>query len=71
MPRLHGMDMVSPSLRWLHPLCLYSRSCPPSASGGSPIHPSRPDLEISLAVQWLRLHAPKAGGRGLIPGWGT
>ena len=25
----------------------------------------------SLAVQWLRLHAPSADGMGLIPGWGT
>ena len=25
----------------------------------------------SLAVQWLRLHAPNAGGLGLIPGLGT
>ena len=25
----------------------------------------------SLAVQWLRLHAPKAGGTGSIPGQGT
>ncbi|TEA36103.1 hypothetical protein DBR06_SOUSAS11510010, partial [Sousa chinensis] len=25
----------------------------------------------SLVVQWLRLHAPNAGGRGSIPGWGT
>ena len=25
----------------------------------------------SLAVQWLRLHAPTAGGVGSIPGWGT
>ena len=25
----------------------------------------------SLAVQWLRLRAPSAGGMGLIPGWGT
>ena len=22
-------------------------------------------------VQWLRLHAPKAGGTGLVPGGGT
>jgi len=22
-------------------------------------------------VQWLRLHAPIAGGMGSIPGWGT
>ena len=22
-------------------------------------------------VQWVRLHAPNAGGPGLIPGWGT
>ena len=25
----------------------------------------------SLAVQWLRLHAPNAGGMGSIPGQGT
>ncbi|TEA39692.1 hypothetical protein DBR06_SOUSAS3410160, partial [Sousa chinensis] len=25
----------------------------------------------SLAVQWLRLHAPNAGGLGLVPGQGT
>ena len=25
----------------------------------------------SLVVQWVRLHAPNAGGLGLIPGWGT
>ena len=25
----------------------------------------------SLAVQWLRLRAPTAGGVGLIPDWGT
>ena len=25
----------------------------------------------SLAVQWQRLHAPKAGGQGSIPGQGT
>ena len=25
----------------------------------------------SLVVQWLRLHAPNAGGVGLIPGQGT
>ena len=24
-----------------------------------------------MAVQWLRLCAPNAGGTGLIPGWGT
>ena len=28
-------------------------------------------MGTSLAVQWLRLHAPNAGGPGLIPGWGT
>ncbi|TEA29277.1 hypothetical protein DBR06_SOUSAS14810096, partial [Sousa chinensis] len=26
---------------------------------------------ISLVVQWLRLHAPSAGGPGSIPGQGT
>ncbi|TEA30926.1 hypothetical protein DBR06_SOUSAS7010034, partial [Sousa chinensis] len=25
----------------------------------------------SLVVQWLRFHAPSAGGPGLIPGQGT
>ena len=28
-------------------------------------------LGISLAVQWLKLHAPNAGGLGSIPGQGT
>ena len=28
-------------------------------------------LGTSLAVQWLRLQAPNAGGMGLLPGWGT
>ena len=28
-------------------------------------------LGASLAVQWLRLHAPNAGGWGSIPGQGT
>ena len=28
-------------------------------------------LGISLVVQWLRLHTPKAGGPGSIPGQGT
>ena len=28
-------------------------------------------LGTSLAVQWLRLHAPNAGGADLIPGPGT
>ena len=30
-----------------------------------------PALGTSLEVQWLRLHAPNAGGLGLIPGQGT
>ena len=25
----------------------------------------------SVAIQWLRLHVPSAGGTGSIPGWGT
>ena len=29
------------------------------------------DIGLSLAVQWLRLHAPNAGGPGSIPGGGT
>ena len=29
------------------------------------------DIGTTLAVQWLRLHAPTAGGMGSIPGWGT
>ena len=28
-------------------------------------------IGISLAVQWLRLYAPNAGGIGLILGWRT
>ena len=28
-------------------------------------------LGTSLVVQWLRFHAPSAGGSGLIPGQGT
>ena len=31
----------------------------------------RVELGTSLVVQWLRLHTPSAGGRGLIPGRGT
>ena len=27
-------------------------------------------METFLVVQWLRLHAPNAGGTGLIPGLG-
>ena len=34
-------------------------------------HPIKIAPGISLAVQWLRLCAPNAGGTGLIPGWGT
>ena len=29
------------------------------------------DFGISLVAQWLRLHAPNAGGLGSIPGQGT
>ena len=29
------------------------------------------DRGTSLVVQWVRLHAPNAGGPGLIPGRGT
>ena len=32
---------------------------------------SRMDKGTSFMVQWLRLHAPNAGGPGLIPGQGT
>ena len=28
-------------------------------------------MGTSLAVQWLRLHTPNAGGTGSIPGQGT
>ena len=28
-------------------------------------------LGTSLVVQWVRLHAPNAGGPGSIPGWGA
>ena len=32
---------------------------------------SRPGRGTSLVVQWLRLHAPNAGGPGSIPSQGT
>ena len=28
-------------------------------------------IGTSLAVRWLKLHAPNSGGPGSIPGWGT
>ena len=28
-------------------------------------------MQTSLVVQWLRLHASRARGVGLTPGWGT
>ena len=28
-------------------------------------------IGTSMAVQWLRLHASRAGGAGSIPGWGS
>ena len=31
----------------------------------------KPREETSLVVQWLRFHAPNAGGLGWIPGQGT
>ena len=37
---------------------------------GVPRLPGEPQDE-ALAVQWLRLHAPKAGGLGLSLGQGT
>ena len=30
-----------------------------------------PSLGTSPVVQWVRLHAPNAGGLGLVPGQGT
>ena len=33
--------------------------------------PKRVEAGTSLVVQWVRLHAPSAGGPGLIPGRGT
>ena len=35
------------------------------------IHFLRNGLGTSLVVQWVRLHAPNAGGPGSIPGRGT
>ena len=32
---------------------------------------NKSDGVTSLVVQWLRLHAPNAGGPGSIPGQGT
>ena len=37
----------------------------------APNHRIKLELWISLVVQWLRLHPPKAGGLGSIPGQGT
>ena len=37
----------------------------------APNHRIKLEHWISLVVQWLRLHAPKAGGLGSIPGQGT
>ena len=31
----------------------------------------RSEVRISLVVQWLRLHAPNAGGLGSVPGQGA
>ena len=53
---------------------------PPHLSHHSPWHPGkilltlislRTSAQTSLVVQWLRLHTPKAGGPGSIPGQGT
>ena len=38
---------------------------------GSRISVLTSPLGASLVVQWLRLHAPNAGGPGLIPSRGT
>ena len=46
-----------------------SKSCASLISAASSI--KRGSCKTSLVVQWLRLHAPKAGGLGLIPSQGT
>ena len=35
------------------------------------IHSVKVTVGTSLVVQWLRLHAPNAGGLGSIPVWGA
>ena len=56
-----------------NPACEWTKAidflplCPPSLSANhSQMRPG-----TSLEVQWLRLHAPKAGAPGSIPGQGT
>ena len=56
-----------------NPACEWTKAidflplCPPSLSSNhSQMRPG-----TSLVIQWLRLHAPKAGAPGSIPGQGT
>ena len=44
--------------------------CPKSERYLGDIHFKIRNLGASLAIQWLRLHAPTAEGMGLIPGQG-
>ena len=46
---------------------IYSKFCNQS----KPSQTYKVRLKTSLAVQWLRFCAPKAGGLGPSPGWGT
>ena len=47
---------------------LHSFHLPPTLASDNQL---KPFLGTSLAVQWLRLRAPNAGGPGSIPGQGT
>ena len=33
--------------------------------------PKAIEMKAGVVAQWIRLHAPNAGGLGSIPGWGT
>ena len=79
---LKGCVTVIPAVRQVEWCLLMLRSSGPSCvtmwnrdvSGGRVcgcIPESQEYLGAFLAVQWLRLHAPNAGGWGSIPGQGT
>ena len=53
------------------PVLKHTSGKPEILSGRRPQWIKIAALGTSLAVQWLRLHAPNAGDTGLIPGRGT
>ena len=64
--RIHGHPVFASPLS----LSLFAGS-PHLFSLSIPVLVKMHSLETSLAVQWLRLHAPNVGGISLTPGWGT